>query len=89
VPQNSTGGSFSFYRTGSQRVRRDQPQQSYQPYQQYYEPTTTTTTEAPPRIHYRQYGYVCEITVLVTYCEIGTECDATGKTLDNQKRYVN
>ena len=84
VPQNTTGGSYSFYRTGSQRVRRDE---SYQPQQQYYEPPTTTTTEAPPRIIYRQYGYVCEITVSVTYCEIGVDCDQNGKDLNNFNRY--
>jgi hypothetical protein len=35
----------------------------------------------PPKIIYRQFGYVCEITVSLDICYIGKDCDENGRPL--------
>ena len=57
--------------------------------QSYYAPPPppTTTTEAPPRVVYRQYGYVCEILVSIDVCYIGSQCDENGNDLKSKNRF--
>jgi hypothetical protein len=49
--------------------------------------TTTAAYEAPPRVIYRKFGYVCEIITSQRYCRVGVQCDENGNRL-KKNRFV-
>jgi len=49
--------------------------------------TTVASYEAPPRVIYRKFGYVCETLTSQKYCIVGTSCDQYGRKL-KKNRYA-
>jgi hypothetical protein len=76
-PRRPTKHQSSFTSTSSQSSYAPPAQSSYAAPPSYEAPSY----EPPPRVIYRKFGYVCEITVSETYCLIGKECDKNGNRL--------